>query len=68
MFNRPKSLKLHIEAGRADQNGFGYDEFARIASLPTRPSYRSVALIFNRNERTIKAWFKRYDEEVSDGL
>lgn len=63
MFSYSKSLADHIDAGVTVQNGFGYDEFARIASLPKRPSYKSVGLIFNRNERTIKAWFKRFDEE-----
>lgn len=52
-----------IEQGKADQNGLGWDDFVRIAEKPKskRPSYRSAGIFFNRDERTIKDWLRRWD-------
>ena len=40
-------------------------EFTRLASLPKdkRPSYRSMGIIYGVDQRTIKRWLKRYEEE-----
>lgn len=65
MYNYRPTLKELIDKDIAHQNGYTYVDFIKIASLERRPSYRSVALMFNRNERTIKKWFERFDEEVN---
>ena len=40
-------------------------EFVRLAKMPKdkRPSYRSMGIIYGVDERTIKRWLKRYEEE-----
>lgn len=46
------------------QNGFGYDEFVRLLTLPKkRLSTNSIANIYNRNPRTIAKWVERWEEE-----
>jgi hypothetical protein len=49
------TLKERIDVGKSDQNGYDYTDFVRLAKLKKRPSYTSVALMFNRNWRTIKS-------------
>lgn len=63
MYNHKPTLKELVDRDIENQNGFGYKDFIRIAAVDERPSYTSVARIFNRNTRTIKKWFERYEEE-----
>jgi hypothetical protein len=63
MYNHKPTLRELVERDLAGQNGFGYEDFVKIAAVKKRPSYTSVARIFNRDSRTIKKWFERYEEE-----
>ncbi len=56
-------LKVIIDRARTTQNGYGYDDFCRLAKLEKRPSYTSTGYMFNKDPKTIKYWYKRYDEE-----
>lgn len=69
MGNHKIPLPELIERGRDIQNGFGWDEFRRMAELPPheRPSRVSMGHIFRRNKRTIERWLRRYDEEAPHG-
>lgn len=54
-----KPLKTLVE-----EAGVDWEAFVRIASLheDDRPSYRSAGIFWDIDERTAKAWLKRWDE------
>lgn len=57
-------LRQLIDRNRDEQNGFGYDEFVRLLTLPRkRPTVHNIANIFNKNPRTVKGWVERFEEE-----
>lgn len=59
-----------VERGRGEtsQGSFGWREFESIAMLKTRPSYKSLARMFNKSDRTMKTWLRRYDEDTKDEI
>lgn len=64
MPNLPHPLPTLVDKDKDNQNGYGWADFEKIAKLRKRPSVTSVARMFNKNWRTIKGWFERYDEEA----
>jgi hypothetical protein len=55
-----KGLKKHIDAGKDTQNGYGYDDFVRMMTVPRKPTYSSVGDLFNKDGQTIKKWWMQY--------
>lgn len=58
------TLREHIDAGLAEQNGRGYDEFIRLLTKGDEfgepVPILKFSRIFNRSRMTIERWILRY--------
>lgn len=58
-----RGLKIHIDAGKSDQNGYGYNDFVRMMTVPTPPTFSAIGKLFNKDGQTISKWWDRYKME-----
>lgn len=61
-----KGLRRHIDDGKDRQNGYGYDDFVRMMTVPQKPSYTSIGHLFNKDGQTIKKWWLQYQLEQKE--
>lgn len=61
-----KGLQKHIDDGKAEQNGYGYDDFVRMLSVPNPPTFSAVGKLFNKDGQTISKWWDRHLRELEN--
>lgn len=59
-------LRAWLDARKDKQNGWGYEDFVRMMSVPRQPTYSSVGRQFNVDGQTIKSWWIRYQLEQKE--